>query len=48
MRLWACVGCLLLALGGCAHFPERIAIELDGVSIEVKPKPALPAGDDAR
>ncbi len=48
MRLRAGLGLLLLAFGGCAHVPERIAIDVDGVAIEIKPKPPLPSGDDAR
>ena len=38
MRLIAATGLLLLVLAGCAHRPERLAIEIDGYRIEVGKK----------
>lgn len=46
MRLRACLGTLLLALGACAHIPEIVRIEVDGSTIEFKKKPGTPAASD--
>ena len=39
MRLRACLGLLLLALGGCAQLPERVRVEVDGRVIELERGP---------
>lgn len=36
MRPRACIGGLLLALGACAHLPERVTINVDGRGIELR------------
>ncbi len=36
MRLRACAGGLLLAVTGCVGMPERVRIDVDGHSIEVR------------
>ncbi len=36
MRLRACLGGVLLALGACAGLPERVRIDVDGRSIEIR------------
>jgi hypothetical protein len=36
MRLKACIGGLLLASTGCAQLPERIRIDIDGRSFELR------------
>lgn len=38
MRLKAGIGILLLALAGCAHRPERLAIEVDDYRLEIAKK----------
>jgi hypothetical protein len=38
MRLKAGIGILLLALAGCAHQPERLAIEVDDLRLEIGKK----------
>lgn len=35
MRLWAWLGLVALGLGGCAHWPERVKVDVDGHSVEV-------------
>jgi len=46
MRLRAGLACALIAIGGCAHIPELIRIEVDGTSVEVKKEPAPRSGDE--
>ena len=56
MRLRAGLGMLLLALGGCAHLPDGVEVDLENGVVEVGPcrcklprpqDPApVPAGDD--
>lgn len=36
MRLRACMGSLLFLVTGCAGLPERLKIEVDGRTIEVR------------
>jgi hypothetical protein len=36
MRLRACTGGLLLAATACVHFPERVKIEVDGRTVELR------------
>jgi hypothetical protein len=45
MRLRDSLAIAMFGLGGCAHVPDHVRIELDGNSVEVniKPKPAPPA-----
>ena len=43
MRLRACTGLLLLGASGCAGLPERVRIDVDGRTIEVR-QGSLPAG----
>lgn len=40
MRLRACMGGLLLLCGACAQLPEKVRVEVDGHSIEVKKRAA--------
>jgi hypothetical protein len=37
MRLWAGLGLLVLALGGCAHLPDGVSVDLDNGVVEVGP-----------
>ena len=47
MRLRAGMGLVLLALGACAHIPERIFVDIDGSTIEIKKKePLAPESDE--
>lgn len=51
MRLRACLGVILIGLGGCAHIPAHILLDVDGSTIEVKKKPtpeteAAPESDE--
>ncbi len=46
MRLRACLGIAVLALGACAHIPDRIRVEVDGSSVEIKKKVPDPQDPD--
>jgi len=49
MRLRAGMGLVLLALGACAHIPERILVDVDGSTIEInKKEPIAPEADEER
>ena len=48
MRLRACLGGLLLALGACGHLPERIVVQIDGNTIEIEKRRAVESGGDGR
>lgn len=49
MRLRAGMGVVLLALGACAHIPERILVEVDGSTIEInKKEPVAPESNEER
>ena len=37
MRLWAGLGLLLLGLGGCAHLPDGVNVDLESGVVEVGP-----------
>lgn len=43
MRLRACLGLILLGLGGCAHIPAHLLLDVDGSTVEIKKKPAQEA-----
>jgi hypothetical protein len=36
MRLRACVGLLLLGLGGCAQLPGMVRLDVDGRTVEIR------------
>ena len=38
MRLRACLGMILLGLGGCAHIPAHLLLDVDGSTVEIKKK----------
>lgn len=40
MRLRACLGMIALGLGGCAHIPAYLLLDIDGSTVEFKKKPA--------
>jgi hypothetical protein len=42
MRRFACLGLLLLAASGCATFPEHIFVDVDGSTVEIVKKKAVP------
>lgn len=42
MRLRACTGLLLLASSACAGLPERVRIDVDGRTIEVRQRGLSP------
>lgn len=47
MRLFACLGSLLLVSGACAHIPDHVRVEVDGSTIEIIKKPTVaPSGDE--
>jgi hypothetical protein len=46
MRLRACIGLLLAAVGGCAHIPDHIRVDIDGHTVEVVKAPL--ADDEER
>ncbi len=45
MRLIACSGIILLALGACTNLPKSIRIEVDGSTVEFKKNPAVEAAE---
>ena len=44
MRLRACLGAILLGLGGCAHLPAYLMVDVDGSTVAFKKK--LPPVED--
>jgi hypothetical protein len=38
MQLRACLGLILLGLGGCAHIPASLRLDVDGTTVEFKKK----------
>lgn len=46
MRLRACLGVISLGLGGCAHIPAYLLLDVDGSTLELKKKPAPDAAND--
>lgn len=36
MRLRACLGIIALGLGGCAHIPAYLMLDVDGSTVEFK------------
>lgn len=48
MRLRACLGMIVLGLGGCAHIPAHLMLDVDGSIVEFKKKePPVPAENAA-
>lgn len=45
MRLRACIGLLAIVVGGCAHIPDHIRVDIDGNSIELIKKPPVAPTD---
>jgi len=39
MRLRACLGLIALGVGGCAHIPGHLLLDVDGSTVEIKKKP---------
>ena len=46
MRLRACLGILMLGLGGCATLPALVRIQVDDEIVEIERKPKPPAGPE--
>jgi len=40
MRLRACLGSIALGLGGCAHIPAYLVLDVDGSIVEFRKKQA--------
>ncbi|HST35845.1 MAG TPA: hypothetical protein VLK25_04355 [Allosphingosinicella sp.] len=48
MRLRACLGMIALGLGGCAHIPAYLMLDVDGSTVEFRKKePPAPAENGA-